>query len=82
MHAMRELGLSPAQRQQIAGIMKNARAAGTNADPQTRRANRVAMRQQIESVLTPDQRNQLHAKLAQARSRMKTNGPAQQAPAQ
>jgi Spy/CpxP family protein refolding chaperone len=66
MHAMRGLGLSSAQHQQILGIMKSSR---------------VAMRQQIDGVLTPDQRTQLHAKLAQARH-MKPNGPRPQAPAQ
>jgi Spy/CpxP family protein refolding chaperone len=82
MHAMRGLGLSPAQRQQIVSIMKSSRGADKNADPQTRRANRLAMRQQIDGVLTPDQRTRFHAKLAQARSHMKPNGPAAQAPAQ
>jgi Spy/CpxP family protein refolding chaperone len=81
MHAMRGLGLSPAQQKQIAGIMKNSRGAGKGADPQTRRANRLAMRQQIDGVLTPDQRTRFHAKLAQARH-MKPNAPAPQAPAQ
>ena len=83
MHAMRSLNLSDAQKQQIAGIMKNARAANKNADPQTRRANRLALRQQIDGVLTPDQRTQLHAKLAQrAQQCVKPNGPAPQAPPQ
>jgi Spy/CpxP family protein refolding chaperone len=82
MRAMRGLGLSAAQRQQIVSIMKNSRAANKSADPQTRRANRLAMRQQIDGVLTPDQRTQFHAKLAQARSHVKPNGPAPQAPAQ
>ena len=82
MRAMRGLGLSAAQRQQIVSIMKNSRAANKSADAQTRRANRLAMRQQIDGVLTPDQRTQFHAKLAQARSHMKPNGPAPQAPAQ
>jgi len=81
MHAMRGLGLSSAQRQQIVGIMKSSRASSKGADPQTRRANRLAMRQQIDGVLTPDQRTQFHAKLAQARH-MKPNGPQPQAPAQ
>jgi Spy/CpxP family protein refolding chaperone len=40
------------------------------------------MRQQIDGVLTPDQRTRFHASLAQARSHMKPNGPAPQAPAQ
>jgi Spy/CpxP family protein refolding chaperone len=81
LHAMRGLGLSSAQRQQIAGIMKNSRTASKGADPQARRANRLAMRQQIDGVLTPDQRTQFHAKLAQARH-MKPNAPGPQAPAQ
>jgi Spy/CpxP family protein refolding chaperone len=81
LHAMRGLGLSPAQRQQIAGIMKSSRAASKGADPQTRHANRLAMQQQIDGVLTPDQRTQFHAKLAQARH-MKPNAPGPQAPAQ
>ena len=44
MHAMRRLNLSDAQKQQIAGMMKT---------------NRLALRKQIEGVLTPDQRTQL-----------------------
>jgi len=67
MHAMRGLKLSDAQRQQIAGILKNSRTATKGTDPKTRRANMQALRQQIEGVLTPDQRTQLHAKVAQAR---------------
>ncbi len=61
MRAMRGLGLSPAQQQQIAGIMKNSRETE---------------RRQIEGVLTPDQRTRFHAQLAQARH-MKPNGPRQ-----
>jgi Spy/CpxP family protein refolding chaperone len=80
MQAMRELGLSDAQKQQIAGIVKNARAANAankTTDQQTRRANMQALRQQIEAVLTPDQRNQLHAKLNQERRQTKPSSPAQ-----
>jgi len=64
--AMRGLQLSDAQKQQIAGILKNSRTANKGIDQKTRRANMQAMRQQIEGVLTPDQRTQLHAKIAQA----------------
>jgi Spy/CpxP family protein refolding chaperone len=82
MHAMRGLGLSPAQKQQIAGIMHGARGQNKDADPQTRRANARALHQQIEGVLTADQRSQLHANLAQGRQHAKPNGPAPQAPPQ
>jgi Spy/CpxP family protein refolding chaperone len=80
MQAMRGLGLSDAQKQQISSIVKNARAANAankTTDPQTRRANMQALRQQIEVVLTPDQRNQLHAKLSQERQQTKPSSPAQ-----
>jgi Spy/CpxP family protein refolding chaperone len=80
---MRGLHLSGAQRQQIAGILKNSRSANKGADPQTRRANRQAMRRQIDGILTPDQRTQLQAKVAQAhRHSAQPNGPARQAPPQ
>ena len=78
MRAMRGLNLSDAQKQQIAGIMKSAHAArksaaagGTPVDPQTRRANMLALRQQIDGVLSDTQRAQLHANLkAQRHQRM------------
>ncbi len=82
MQAMRGLGLSAAQKQQIAGIMKSAHGANKTADPATRRANAQALHQQIEGVLTDSQRTQLHAKLAQGRHGVKPNGPAGQAPPQ
>ena len=83
MQAMRGLGLSAAQKQQIAGIMKSSHGANKNADPQTRRTNARALHQQIEGVLTDGQRSQLHAKLAQGRPHgVKPNGPAPQAPPQ
>jgi Spy/CpxP family protein refolding chaperone len=67
MRAMRNLNLSDAQKQQIAGIVKSARASAKGADPQTRRANALAMRKQIEGVLTDAQRAQLQAQLARGR---------------
>jgi len=83
MHAIRGLGLSDAQKQQIAGIMKSWRDANKNADPQTRRGSVPALHQQIEGVLTASQRSQLHTNLAQGRQRgVKPNGPAPQAPPQ
>jgi hypothetical protein len=85
MHAMRGLGLSAAQKQQIAGILKNARTQREQrqaADMQTRRAGAQALRAQIEGVLTASQRTALHAKLAAGRRGAKPNGPAGQAPPQ
>ena len=78
MRIMRGLNLTATQKQQIAGIMKNARGTSKNADQQTRRANTRAMRQKIESVLTDAQRTQLRAKLAQVRPHAKPNEPAAQ----
>ena len=79
-HALRGLNLSDAQKTQISGIMKSARTnmqAGKAADPQTRRANMLALRQQIDGVLTPDQRTQLKANLSKERQNMKRDhGPA------
>jgi Spy/CpxP family protein refolding chaperone len=63
--ALRGLNLTAAQRQQIAGMVKSSRDA---------------LRQQIEGVLTPDQRAQMRANLAQRRRTMNPNGPAPQAP--
>jgi hypothetical protein len=59
--------------------VKSSRAANQNVtDPQTRRANALALRRQIEGVLTDAQRTQLRAKLAQARQRAKVSAPAPQ----
>jgi Spy/CpxP family protein refolding chaperone len=86
MHALRALNLSDAQKTQIAGIMKSARDAHKNQttppDSQTRRANMMAMRQQIDSVLTDTQRAQLTQTL-KAQRHMHKDGGAQrpQAPA-
>jgi Spy/CpxP family protein refolding chaperone len=79
--ALRGLNLTDAQKQQIAAIMKTARENAAKdpkmADPQTRRANTLAVRQQIDGVLTPDQRAQLKVNLQRERSNAKpANGPA------
>jgi Spy/CpxP family protein refolding chaperone len=79
LHAMRSLHLSDAQKQQIAGFLKSTRSANKGADQQTRRANMVAMRKQIDGVLTDDQRSQLRANLGRARgSAVKPARPAPQ----
>ena len=84
-HALRSLNLTDAQKQQIAGIMKSARAArmanaGTPPDPQTRRANMQALRAQIDGVLTDTQRAQLADTLKRERH-MHDDGGAPRPPA-
>jgi Spy/CpxP family protein refolding chaperone len=61
--ALMSLGLSDTQKNQIRGIMADARAKNQNADQDTRRANYKAAFAKIDTVLTPDQRTRLHAKL-------------------
>jgi len=61
--ALKRLNLSDDQRRQIAGIMKQTRAANQNADQPTRRANMKQMRAQINGVLTADQQTQLRRTL-------------------
>jgi Spy/CpxP family protein refolding chaperone len=71
------LGLSDAQKTQIRSIMKDARKNSAGADPATRRANYQAAMAKIDTVLTPDQRTKLHAKLAQLRSERQQSAPSQ-----
>jgi Spy/CpxP family protein refolding chaperone len=65
--ALMGLGLTDAQKSQIRDIMSAARKDNANADPATRRANYKAAFEKIDTILTPDQRTQLHAKLAELR---------------
>ncbi len=65
--ALMSLGLSDAQKQQIRGIMADTRAKNQNVDPETKRANYKAAFAKIDTVLTPDQRTRLHAKMDQMR---------------
>lgn len=83
LQAMQSLHLSDAQKQQIAGFLKSARTANKGADRQTRRANMLAMRKQIDGVLSNDQRSQLRANLAREhRHEAKQTRPAPQGAAQ
>ena len=72
--AVRSLTLTADQKQQIAGFLHDTKAANQGADRGTRRANAKKLRDEINGVLTPDQRTQLRAALAQQRA------AAQQAP--
>jgi Spy/CpxP family protein refolding chaperone len=65
--ALMGLGLTDAQKSQIRDIMSAARKDNANADPATRRANYKAAFEKIDTILTPEQRTQLHAKLAELR---------------
>jgi Spy/CpxP family protein refolding chaperone len=68
------LGLSDVQKSQIRDLMKAARAKNQSVtDPQVKRANMRAAFAQIDQVLTPDQRTQLHAKLQAARKQQQTD---------
>jgi len=75
MTALRTLALSSDQKQQIRGFIRDTRTANQGADPQTKHANVKKLRGEIDGILTPDQRTQLHAALMQQR----TNPPAQPA---
>jgi Spy/CpxP family protein refolding chaperone len=57
------LNLSDQEKSQIKAIMQNTRQQNQNADRDTRRANMQAAFKKIDAILTPDQRQQLHAKL-------------------
>lgn len=71
------LGLSDDQKSRIHEIMSNARKESANADPETRRANFKAALAKIDTVLTPDQRAKLHAKLDEMRKERGQGAPSQ-----
>jgi len=75
--ALMSLGLSDAQKQQIRGIMADTRAKNQNVDPETKRANYKAAFAKIDTVLTPDQRTRLHAKMDQMRKEREQGTPPQ-----
>ncbi|HYZ16508.1 MAG TPA: hypothetical protein VE591_08910 [Candidatus Acidoferrum sp.] len=63
------LGLSDAQKTRIREIMKDARAKNQGVtDPQIRRTNMRAAFAQVEAVLTPSQRDDLHKKMQAMRA--------------
>jgi Spy/CpxP family protein refolding chaperone len=66
--AIRSLGLTPDQQQQIHGFMRERKAANAGADAATRRVNAKKFRHEVLGVLTPDQRAQLHAAMVQQRT--------------
>jgi Spy/CpxP family protein refolding chaperone len=78
--ALKQVNLSDAQRQQIRAAMLKTRQANQNADPDTRRANRQALRAQIDGIMTPDQRTQFHTALRQARRNARAAAPANPPP--
>jgi Spy/CpxP family protein refolding chaperone len=68
MRALHALNLSDAQKAQIKTAMQQSHQAGQNADPATRKADREKLRAQIDGILTPDQRTQLHTAMQQQRA--------------
>ena len=74
--ALMGLGLSDAQKAQVRDIMSAARKQSAGADQATRRANFQAAMAKIDTILTPDQRTKLHAKLDQMRNeRQQSSSP-------
>ncbi len=66
--AVRSLALTPDQQQQIQAFVRERKTANAGADLPTRRANGKTFRQEVTGILTPDQRVQLRAALAQQRA--------------
>ncbi len=57
------LNLSDQQKAKIRALMQSTRQQNQNADRETRRANMQAAFKKIDAILTPAQRQKLHAKL-------------------
>ena len=75
MKMLSELNLTADQQSKIDGYVAASKTANKNTtDPEARHANKKALRDQIVSVLTPDQKAQLEAKMKAARQ----NGPPKQ----
>ena len=72
------VNLSDAQKTQIRDIMTAARAQAKTQDPDTRRATMRAAFAKVQAIMTPEQRAQFQAKLAQLRAQQ----PPPQAPTQ
>lgn len=71
------LNLSDQQKSQIRAIMQNTRQQNENADRDARRANVQAAFKKIDTVLTPAQRQELHAKLDAMRKEHEQGGQQQ-----
>jgi len=71
--AVHKLSLTDQQKAQIKSDIAAARQASKDATPDQRKANREQLHQQIEALLTRDQRAQLKAELAQERANWKAH---------
>lgn len=81
--ALKGITLSDAQKQQLKDLraqQKQQQTAGQTLDPATRKANRQAMMQKVEAILTPAQRAQFEQNLQQMRSRHRENAAPATAP--
>jgi Spy/CpxP family protein refolding chaperone len=73
------LNLSDDQKTKIRGIIQSAREQNQNVtDRDTKRANMRAAFAKVEAILTPAQRDQLHAKLKAMRAQQGAPGAAPQ----
>jgi hypothetical protein len=75
--ALMSVGLSDAQKAKIRSLVSDTRAKNHDADPATRRANWKNAFAKIDTVLSPDQRTRLHAKLDQMRKEQAQGAPPQ-----
>ena len=67
--ALKGITLSDAQKQQLKDLRaQNKPTPGQTVDPATRKANREAMLQKVEAILTPAQRTQFEQNLQQMRA--------------
>jgi Spy/CpxP family protein refolding chaperone len=74
---LQTLGLSDSQKTQVRSIMRKAREKSRGADPETRRANMKAAFAEIDTLLTPSQRTQLHAQMQAMRQQQPDHAPSQ-----
>jgi hypothetical protein len=75
--ALMSVGLSDAQKAKIRSLVSDTRAKNHDADPATRRANWKNAFAKIDTLLSPDQRTRLHAKLDQMRKDQAQGAPPQ-----
>lgn len=67
--ALKGITLTDAQKQQLKELREqNKPVPGQTVDPATRKANRAAMMQKVEAILTPAQRTQFEQNLQQMRA--------------
>jgi Spy/CpxP family protein refolding chaperone len=74
LQAVRSLNLAPAQRQRIENLVAQRRAENQGRDKAARKADNRRMREEIRSLLSPQQRAELQGRLRQERGARRGNG--------